>query len=48
LNPFYANVHRLRYDQVQNDQLISSVDHPEGMNIGLIPIVPTFSYTLKF
>ena len=48
LNPFYANVHRLHYDQVQNNQLISSVDHPEGMNIGLIPIVPTFSYTLKF
>lgn len=48
MNPFYANVYRYDVDHVYNDELIYSEDIPKGMNIGLIPIVPTFSYTLKF
>lgn len=48
MNPFYATVYRYNADHTLNDQVISSVDMPEGMNIGLIPIIPTFSYTLKF
>lgn len=48
MNPFYANVYRYKVNHTVNDVIVSSEDIPKGINIGLIPIVPTFSYTLKF
>ena len=48
MNPFYANVYRYRVNHTYNDVVISTEDLPKGINLGLIPIVPTFSYTLKF
>ena len=48
MNPFYANVYRYKANHTINGEVVSSEDRPKGLNIGLIPIVPTFSYTLKF
>ena len=50
MNPFVAMV-ALEYDDIYNENWndFSPVKYtPKGYVYGIIPIVPTFSYTLKF
>lgn len=48
MNPFFAEVYRYKISHVVNDEVVSSEDRPKGRITGIIPIVPSFSYTLKF
>ena len=48
MNPFCANVYGYPVIHSVNGEIVSSEYVPKGISTGIIPIVPTFSYTLKF
>ena len=48
MNPFFAEVYIYDVIHSVNGEFVSSERRPKGRYMGIIPIVPTFSYTLKF